>query len=87
MNGPQTRYQRLEKLVLALFIISRKLKHYFHTFLITVLTDRPLRNIVENPKATGRISKRALELISYGLRYEPRITIKGYVLALSLIHI
>jgi len=29
MNGPQTRYQRLEKLVLALFIISRKLKHYF----------------------------------------------------------
>jgi len=29
MNDPQTRYQRLEKLVLALFIISRKLKHYF----------------------------------------------------------
>ena len=29
MNGPQMRYQRLEKLVLALFIILRKLKHYF----------------------------------------------------------
>jgi len=29
MNGPQTRYQRLEKLVLAHFIISRKLKYYF----------------------------------------------------------
>jgi len=29
MNGPQTRYQRLEKVVLAPFIISRKFKHYF----------------------------------------------------------
>ena len=33
MNDPQTRYQRLEKLVLALFIISRNLKHYFQTFI------------------------------------------------------
>ena len=29
MNDPQIRYQRLEKLVLALFIISKKLKHYY----------------------------------------------------------
>ena len=28
MNEPQTRYQKLEKLVHALFLISRKLKHY-----------------------------------------------------------
>ena len=42
MNGPQSRYQRLEKLVLSLFIISRKLKHYFQTFPITVLTEHPL---------------------------------------------
>ena len=41
MNGPQTRYQKLEKLVLALFIISRKLKHYFQTFPITVFTEHP----------------------------------------------
>jgi len=34
MNG-------LEKLVLALFIISKKLKHYFQTFPITVLTQHP----------------------------------------------
>jgi len=57
MNDPQTRYQRLKKLVLALFIISRKLKHYFQTFLITVLTEHPLRSIMENPKTIGRISK------------------------------
>ena len=77
MNGPQTRYQRLEKLELALFIISRKLKHYFQTFPITILIEHPLRSVVEDPEATKRISKWALELRSYGLRYEPRTTIKG----------
>jgi len=80
-NGSQTRYQRLEKLVLALLIISRKLKHYFQTFTITVLTEHPLRSIVENPKVMGRISKWTSELRSYGLKYETRIVIKGRVLA------
>jgi len=32
MNASQTRYQRLKKLVLALFINSRKLKHYLVYF-------------------------------------------------------
>ena len=81
MNSPQTRYQRLEKLVLALFIILRKLKHYFQSFPITVLIEHPLRSIVENQKATGRISKRASELRSYRLKFEPRTVIKGQVLA------
>ena len=49
MNGPKTRYQRLEKLVLALFIISRKLKHYLQTFPITILTEHLLISIAKNP--------------------------------------
>jgi len=57
MNGPQTRYQRLEKLELAFFIISRKLKHYFQTFPFIILTKHLQRSVVENPKATGRVSK------------------------------
>jgi len=67
--------------VLALFIISRKLKHCFQTFLITILTKHPLRTTMKNPKATRRISKWALDLRSYGLKYELRIAIKGQVLA------
>ena len=68
MNGPQTRYQRLEKLMLALFIILRKLKHYFQTFPITVITEHPLRSVIVNPEATGQILKWASELKPYGLR-------------------
>ena len=67
--------------MLALFIISRKLKHYFQAFPIAVLTEHPLRSIVENPEATGRISKWASELRSYRLIYEPRTIIKSQVLA------
>jgi len=52
MNGPQTRYQRLEKLVLALFIISRKLKYYFQTFPIMVLTEHSLRSVIKNLEVT-----------------------------------
>jgi len=49
--------------------------------MITVLTEHPFRSIVENSDATGRISKWASELRSYGLRYEPWTSIKGQVLA------
>jgi len=62
--------------VLALFIISRKLKHYFQTFPITVLIEHPMRSIVKNSKASRRISKWCSERRSYGLRYEPMTAIK-----------
>jgi len=67
--------------VLALFIISRKLKHYIQTFLIIVLTEHPLRSVMENSKAIGTLPKWASELRSYELKYEPRTTIKVQVIA------
>ena len=60
MNGPLTRYQRLEKLVLALFIISKKVKHYIQTFPITVLTEHPLRSIMGKPESDGKDIKMGL---------------------------
>ena len=43
-DGLQTDIKGWKSLVLALFIISRKLKYYFQTFLIIVLTEQPLRS-------------------------------------------
>ena len=80
MNESQTRYQRLKKFVVALFIISKKLKHYFQIFPITILTEYPLRSVIENPKAMGQILKWASELWPYGLRFKLRTTIKEQVL-------
>jgi len=52
LTGAHTSYQRMKKLALALFVMSRKLRHYFQSFLITVLTEHPQRSIIKNPKAT-----------------------------------
>jgi len=53
----QTKYTRIEKLVLALFVTVRKLKHYFQSFPFIILTEYPLRAIVENTEASGKIAK------------------------------
>ena len=42
----ETKYLKLEKLVLALVSTSRKLRSYFHTHSIEVLTNYPLRQVL-----------------------------------------
>ena len=53
----ETRYQRMEKMILALFALSRKLEYYFQSFQNVMQMEHPLKIIVENPHATGQITK------------------------------
>ena len=46
LTGAHTMHQRMEKLVLTLFIISRKLRYYFQSFPFIVLTEQPLWSII-----------------------------------------
>ena len=73
----QTRYTRIEKLVFALFVAMGKLKNYFQSFPIIVLTEYPLRTIVENPEANDRITNCVADIRPLGVTFEPRTTIKG----------
>jgi hypothetical protein len=57
-------------------ITSRKLRHYFQEYLITVITDYPLGDILRNQDATERISKWAVELGALNIDFKPRTTIK-----------
>jgi len=57
------------------------LKHYFQSFTIVVLTEYPLRTIVENLEANGRIAKSITEIRPLGVTFEPRTLIKGQILA------
>ena len=56
----ETRYLELEKLALTLIVESRKLRPYFHTHPIEVLTKYPL--MLQKLKASGRLFKWVIEL-------------------------
>ena len=71
----------MQKLLYALLVISRKLRHYFESHKITVVTDFPLGDILHNRDATGRISKWAVELGALNIDFTPRKAIKSQALA------
>jgi hypothetical protein len=50
-------YTELEKVLYALLMASRKLRHYFQAYRIIVPSSQPLKNIMRNREATGRIGK------------------------------
>lgn len=55
--GPELKYLPLEKLVFALIIATRKLRHYFHAYPIKVLTSHPIRVTLRKANLAGRMKK------------------------------
>ena len=60
---------------------SRKHRHYFQECSITVASEVPLNDIINNREATSRIAKWAIELLPFDIIYKPRRAIKSQVLA------
>ena len=77
----ETRYPKLEKLVLALKVTTGKLRHYFLSHHVTVFSEYPLGAIIKDPEVAGRIARWKLKLSEYSIDYQPRTAIKGQVLA------
>ena len=80
LRGPEERYPPMEKLAFALVTAARKLKPYFQAHTIVVLIDRPLRRVVSNLDAAGRLALWAIELSKFDIQYRPRTAIKGLVI-------
>ena len=53
----ETRYPDTKKIALALIVAARKLRPYFQAHAILVYTKASLRQILQNPECTGRLSK------------------------------
>ena len=77
MLDAEKRYSSMEKLALALVSASRKLSHYFQTFTITVVIEYPLHSILNKSDFSGRVSRWAVELGQYDIKYQPRMAIKA----------
>jgi hypothetical protein len=65
----------------AVLMASRKLRHYFQAFHIIVPSSQPLKDIMRNKEATGRIGKWAAELNEFTIDYVHRSSIQSQALA------
>ncbi|KAL6315364.1 hypothetical protein AAG906_000472 [Vitis piasezkii] len=54
---------------------------------VIVLTNQPLRSIFHKPDLSGRMLKWSKELIEYGIKYQPKLAIKGQVMADFIVEI
>ena len=55
LHEAKARYLEMHKLIYAILIASRKLRHYFQAHRVVVVTSYPLRAILHNSNATGNI--------------------------------
>ena len=77
----ETRHLPLKKLALAFVCVARKLKHYFQAHIVRVLTEHPLRVVLQKVDLSGRLVKSAIELNDHDIKIAPRNAIKGHVVA------
>jgi hypothetical protein len=59
---------------------SRKLRHYFQAYHIIVPSSQPLKDIMRNREATGRIGKWVAELNEFNIDYVHRSSIQSQAL-------
>ena len=81
LHEAEVRYLPLEKAILAVVLGTRKLPHYFQTHTVVVLTQLPLKAIHRSANYTGRVAKWGTILGAFDIKYMPRTSIKGQVLA------
>ncbi|GJX84808.1 reverse transcriptase domain-containing protein [Tanacetum coccineum] len=58
-----------------------RLRRYFEAHPIKVITDQPIKQILNKPEVSEKLAKYAVELGAYNITYIPRNAVKGQILA------
>jgi hypothetical protein len=81
LRASKKNYTELEKVLYAVLMASRKLRHYFQAYHIIVPSSQPLKDIMRNREATGRVGKWATELNEFTIDFVHRSSIQSQALA------
>jgi hypothetical protein len=81
LSETKIRYPQIQKLLYAVILTWRKLRHYFESHPVTVVSSFPLGEIIQCRDASGRIAKWAVEIMGETISFAPRKAIKSQVLA------
>ncbi|GJZ25362.1 reverse transcriptase domain-containing protein, partial [Tanacetum coccineum] len=95
LQGAKTNYASMENLTLALvhaarLLRSQAIKEYTSQEIsnqgpptpqrIKVITNSPIKQVLSNSEASGRLAKWVVELGAYDIQYMPRVVVKGQIL-------
>ena len=71
LHEDEIKYSPLEKAILAMVHASRKLLHYFQAHTVVVLTQLPLKSVLQTVDYTRRIALWNTILGAFDIKYMP----------------
>nr|GEW71250.1 hypothetical protein [Tanacetum cinerariifolium] len=81
LHEVERNYAFLDKLALCLLHLSRRLRRYFKAHPIKVITNQPIKQILNKPEVSRNLAKYIVELGAYNITYIPRTAVKDQILA------
>lgn len=85
LSASKQNYPHYQKMAYGVYMAAKKLKHYFQSHPIKVVSESPVSEILYNKDASGRVVKWSVELSPYVPQFARRDTIKSQALADFLI--